>query len=197
MTPALARHFELLGEKLQQGASIFDALPDSIGGLALCDGLWRIYSRSWPEGGITTWNKSSPWAMSWKQLLQPGLYSFGEDVFGNQIVVLHDSAQSYLWNHEDGSCHALLVPPDELFETVFRSGLDWIDFYHDGSLEVARRMGRISDGEHLHWITPGILGGSVSLGNVTVVKRDSHLVGHAMLWAQVAGLPPGTTVIAR
>jgi hypothetical protein len=187
----------VLRENLARAIPPSDALPDCVGGFELCEGLWRFFSNAWPNGGIRLWNEKNPWSAYWGPLLPSGFYSFGEDVFGNQLALLRNHHQVFLWNHENGECHDLLVGPLELLETVFESGVEWIDFYQDGSTSVARSFGRVPKDSHLHWTTPLILGGQVSLENVTVVGREAHLVGHAKLWFQVSGIPPGNAVLPQ
>jgi hypothetical protein len=174
-----------------------DALSVVIGGLDLADGLWRFYSSSWPTAGIRAWNRSAAWRQHWLRFLPEGLFCFGEDVFGNQLSLLPGSQNVFIWNHENGECHDLLVGPPDLIQTILESGLDWIDFYGDGSPNIARGFGAVPCGSHLHWVTPLILGGQVRPDNVALVEREAHLVGHAETWDQVAGLPPGRVVILQ
>ncbi len=141
-------------------------------------------------GGIAGWN-SRAWKPLWQSFLPTGLFCFGEDVFGSQLAVVEGFKNAVLWNHENGECFNLLVSPCELLRTVLGSGLDWIDFYSEGSLAVARLYGAVPLDSHLHWTTPLILGGRVSRDNLTVVEREQHLAGHAKLWSQVGGLPIG------
>jgi len=197
MTSLFRDNINLLRNKIDKHIQPADALPDSVGGLEMCDGLWRFFSHIWPDRGIRSWNETSRWRTSWDGVLPAGLYSFGEDVFGNQLVLLPQHKQVFLWNHENGECHDLLVAPVELLETGFESGLEWIDFYGDGSLSVARRYGHVSRDSHLHWVTPLILGGKIDLDNIAPVEREAHLVGHAKLWLEVSGLAPGTAMVPR
>jgi len=197
MTPLTLQHVARLDELLAGGAVPAVTFPQAIGGTSVCDGFWRFFSGSWPEGGISAWNTTSSWKTQWQPFLPPGLFSFGEDVFGNQLVQVSGCDNVLLWNHESGECHDLLVGPCELLRTVVESGIDWIDFYSDGSLPTAMLYGTVSLDMNLHWTIPLILGGEVLPENVSVVQRESHLVGHADLWSQVSGLPPGTTVIPR
>jgi hypothetical protein len=196
MTSLSKENLHLLRKELTTSVDPSNALRDSVGGRELCDGLWRLFSDSFPSGGTRYWNETSPWRVSWGHFLAPELYSFGEDVFGNQLVLLPQHEEAYLWNHENGECHDLLVSPLELLETVFENGLEWIDFYGDGSLSIARRYGQVPTNSHLHWTTPLILGGQVSFENVSLVERETHLVGHAKLWFQVSGLAAGTEIVS-
>jgi hypothetical protein len=139
----------------------------------------------------------SPWKSQWKPFLPAGTFSFGEDVFGNQLALASGRDNILLWNHENSECHDLLVSPQELVRMAAESGIDWIDFYSDGSLVVARECGPVPLDAHLHWTTPLIFGCRVSRDNISLVEREPHLVGHAKLWSQVSGLPPGTTVVPR
>jgi hypothetical protein len=197
MTPLSLAHVTHLDELLRSGADRSVAFARAIGGTAAGAGFWRFFSESWPEGGISGWNAGSSWKSHWRAVLPAGFLSFGEDVFGNQLVLANGCASALLWNHENGECDDLLVGPCELLQTVLESGLDWIDFYTDGSLGIARQYGPVPLDVHLHWTTPLILGGRVSRDNVSVVKRERHLVSHAMIWAQVSVLPPGTRVVPR
>ena len=158
-------------------------LPASVGNTVASEGLWRFFSDTFPPRGVHWWNNSSGWKEHWKPFLPAGLFSFGEDIFGNQLVIIPNQANVFLWNHEDGGFADLLLAPAELLSTVAESGIDWIDFYGNGSLEVARSYRRIPDDSHLHWTTPLILGGTVGLENLSVVERERHLVGHAKLWS--------------
>ena len=197
MTPLSLEHLARLDELVSGGMALPAAFPEAVGGTAVCDGIWRFYSDSWPQGGIAGWNRGSSWKSHWQQFLPPSLFAFGEDVFGNQLVFINGIENTVLWNHENGECFDLLVAPCELLRTALDSGIDWIDFYSDGSLAIARQYGAVPLDMHLHWTTPLILGGQVNRDNLNLVQREPHLVGHAKLWSQVAGLPPGTAVIPR
>lgn len=190
-------HVRVLEERIAGGTPPETALPAAVGNTVAGGGLWRLFSDTFPPQGVRWWNESSAWREHWKPLLPAGLFSFGEDVFGNQLVVVPGEENVFLWNHEDGAFFDLLLTPAELLSTVAESGIDWMDFYGNGSLEVARNYGRIPDDSHLHWNTPLILGGAVSSDNLSVVERERHLVGHAKLWFQVRGLEPGSTVHAK
>jgi hypothetical protein len=190
-------HIVALRAQLDMGIAARSAVPEALGTARTADGLWRFYSGSWPGQGIEWWNSASPWKDHWNRFLPPGLFSFAEDVFGNQLVVIDGREEVYLLNHENAEGHTLYVGPVELLSTVVESGIDWIDFYADGSLRLARGFGAVPEDSHLHWTTPLILGGAVARDNLSVVPRDQHHVGHAKLWAQVAGLPPGTAVMPK
>lgn len=187
MTPLSLQHIARLDELLANGGTPPLAIPQSIGGTILCDGIWRFFSDSWPSGGISGWNEGSSWKSNWQSFLPSELFSFGEDVFGNQLVLVGGCDNALLWNHENGECHDLFVGPCDLLKTAIESGIDWIDFYSDNSLAVARRHGELRLNMHLHWTAPLILGGDVCSSNISLVEREPHLVGHAKLWAQVAG----------
>ena len=187
-------HVRLLEEGIAGGTALEAALPAYVGNAVAGGGPWRFFSHTFPSRGVRWWNESSAWKEHWKSLLPAKLFSFGEDVFGNQLVIVPGEENVFLWSHEDGVIVDLLLAPVELLSTVAESGIDWIDSYGNGSLEVARDYGKIPDDSHLHWTTPLVLGGSVSLDNVSVVERERHLVGHAKLWFQARGLEPGATV---
>lgn len=184
-----------LKHALDGGLPITDALPRTIGGTVVCDGLWRFYSDSWPQGGIQRWNSSSQWKQNWSEFLPAGGIAFGEDVFGNQLMIVAGKAPVFLWDHENGECVDLIADPVELLAVSVDSGIDWIDFYENGTLAVGRRLGSVDRASHLHWTRPLTLGGDVSEANVSIVERESHLAGHADLWKQLRDLPPGTELI--
>jgi len=190
-------HLACLTELLEQGTDITDGLPWAIGDTETCESLWRFYSNLWPTGGIGTWNATSAWKRKWEPLLPPGAYAFGEDIFGNQLIVIRGENNVFLWNHENGDCADLYCDPVTLLTTVLNDGIDWVDQYCDGSLTVARQFSPISRDSHLHWTTPLILGGVVRDSNISVVERESHLAGHAELWSQLRGLPFGTSIIPK
>jgi hypothetical protein len=190
-------HIVGLRAQLDRGVALNIALPSALEATQTAGGLWRFYSSSWPGQGINWWNSDSPWRVHWQRFLPQSLFSFAEDVFGNQLFVIPGRDEAYLLNHENAECHGLHVGPSDLLSNVLESGIDWIDFYGDGSLQVARDFGAVPDDSNLHWTTPLILGGSVWRANVSIVPRDQHHVGHAKLWAQISGLPSGTAVIPR
>ena len=197
MMPLMLQQVNRLDELLASGTTPPAALPQAIGGTTVCDGIWRFFSNSWPQGGISGWNFGSSWKSHWEPFLPLGFFSFGEDVFGNQLVLVKSCDNALLWNHENGECCDLLVGPSDLMRTALDNGIDWIDFYRDGSLVIARQYGPVPLNMHLDWITPLILNGRVAHDNVSLLERDLHLVGHSQIWSQVADLPPGTTVIPR
>jgi hypothetical protein len=188
MKPLSLQDLDRLDELLSDGTVFSTASPQAIGETSASQGLWRFFSNSWPQGGISGWNTGSQWVSFWRPFLPPGLFSFGEDVFGNQLILTTDCQNVLLWNHENGECNDLLVPPPELLRTVLQNGLEWIDFYSDGSPATAREFGAVPLDMHLHWTTPLILGGQVAHNNILLVERQAHLVGHAKLWSQIARL---------
>lgn len=187
-------HIARLEASIEQGSSLLDALPKVIGDSEACSGLWRFYSESWPAGGIQEWNSGSRWKHHWEAFLPPGAFAFGEDVFGNQLIVVPGEDDVLMWNHENGESTDLYLDPVNLLKTALNDGIDWIDLYGDGSLAVAKRFGHVARESHLHWTTPLILGGVVNDSNISVVERELHLVGHANLWSQIRDLPPGTAI---
>jgi hypothetical protein len=197
MTPLSLQHLARFDELVAGGTALPAAFPQAVGETSVCDGIWRFFSNPWPQGGISGWNVGSSWKAHWQPYLPSGLFSFGEDVFGNQLALVNGCGNAVLWNHENGQCFDLLVGPRELLRTAQERGIDWIDFYADGSLAVARQYGAVPLEMHLHWTTPLVLGGLVARDNISLVQREPHLVGHAKLWSQVSGLPPGTAVSPR
>jgi hypothetical protein len=96
MTPLLAEHVATLNELTLEGMVATRALPRSVGGTQACEGLWRFFSDSWPVGGAEAWNSTSSWKTAWQPYLPQGLFSFGEDVFGNQLVVVNRRENVFL-----------------------------------------------------------------------------------------------------
>lgn len=197
MIPLSVQHVVNLDALLANGTVPSIAFPESVGETTLCGGVWRLYSNVWPRGGITAWNKGSEWKNQWQSFLPSDVFAFGEDVFGNQLFFVNGFENALLWNHENSDCFDLLLKPCELLMTVLKNGADWIDFYADGSLSVAKEYGSVPKEMHLHWTTPLVLGGEVTRENLSLAQRESHLVGHAKLWSQLAVLPPGTEIKPR
>lgn len=195
MRDVSAQDCSQLRQELSASVFLQDALPRVIGETQAGGGLWRFFSARYPGGGVAQWNSHSSWKQGWK--LEPTqIYAFGEDLFGNQLIIRPGVENVHLWNHENGGVVDLLLDPATLLETVVESGIEWIDFYGDGSLKIAeKKIMDVPPECHLHWTTPLILGGQVSTGNTSVVERNMHLVGHAKLWAQLRGLDPGTFVV--
>jgi hypothetical protein len=184
-----------LRQDLSNSVSLVDALSKNIGGSHIPGGLWRFFSEYYPKGGITEWNSFSGWKQEW-ELPTNILYAFGEDLFGNQLIILHAVENVHLWNHENGDVIDMLLDPASLLETIIQSGIDWIDFYNDESAKIAeKRIMDVPIESHLHWTTPLILGGRISLENTSIVERSLHLRGHAKLWKQLSGYDPGTIII--
>lgn len=168
------------------------AIAVSIGGSTLADGIWRFFSPTLPAGGVDKWNKE--WRTAWGIQSQT-LFSFGEDVFGNQLVLTAAAANVHIFDHEDGSCADLGMNITDVLRGGLDHGLDWIDFYQNGSLQIAKEfVETLSWEQHLHWLTPLIIGGTIARENLRIVERLAHLRGHVNLWRQIANLPPGTEV---
>jgi hypothetical protein len=182
MTELSQAHVVSLDRLLTSGASLPTAFSQSIGGTYVSGMIWRFFSDSWPEGGIAGWNDETGWKVHWAGQLPTQMFSFGEDLFGNQLALAKNIKNVLLWDHETGECHDLFVAPCELLKTVIASGIDWVDFYSNGSLAIAREYGDVPLDMHLHWTTPLFLGGAVTLANVSLVPRQPHLIGHGKLW---------------
>lgn len=197
MTTLSLQHLVRLDELLAGGTVPRIALPRAIGETCVCDDIWRFFSDSWPDGGVLHWNCGSSWKSQWQPFLPPGLFSFGEDVFGNQLVLVDGYENVFLWDHESGGSHDLFLGPSDLLRTALESGIDWIEFYSNRSLMIARKFGAVPLDMHLDWTTPLILGGEIAPQNTALLERDSHLVGHAQIWSQVRDLPPGTAVMPK
>lgn len=187
-------HLRVLQQQIAAGSGLKEALASSIGNTVACDAQWRFFGETLPECGVERWNEGSLWKQHWKPFLPTGFFSFGEDVFGNQLVFASGQTSVQLWNHENGEMDDLLLDAMELLSTLVENGIEWIDFYQDGSLAIAREFGSIPTNCHLHWTTPLILGGAIIIENISVVEREQHLVGHAKLWRQIQGLEPGNMV---
>jgi hypothetical protein len=172
------------------------SLERAIGGTVAAAGLWRFFSTSYPVGGAVGWN-SADWRREW-QSLTGDFQAFGEDVFGNQLVLRPREENAFLWHHEDGQFHDLLLDPVLLIESVESGGVEWVDFYQNGCLDVARpRLESLSPDDHLHWVTPLILGGQIETGNLEAIDRMQHLGGHAELWRKIGHLPLGTHIVFK
>lgn len=185
---------ERLRQELSESVSLLQALSKNIGEAHVAGGLWRFFSAHFPNCGVGEWNSHSAWKREWE--IEPThFHAFGEDLFGNQLVILPGVENVHLWNHENGDLVDLDLGPVTLVETVVQSGIDWIDFYSDGSLKTAEMKIMDVPAEcHLHWTAPLILGGQVSIENTSVVERSLHLVGHAKLWRKLRGCDPGTII---
>ncbi len=184
-----------LKQSLDAGTPLPEALTIALGNTEAAGGLWRFFSSDWPGAGVEHWNSTSEWKRHWQPFLPGQVFAFGEDVFGNQLLAEPGVETVQLWNHENGECSDLFADPVTLISVVCSKGIEWIDFYSDGSLDVARRRLPLARSHHLHWTTPLVLGGRPIDANVSLVEREPHLVGHAKLWRQIGGLPPGTRVI--
>lgn len=179
-----------LRASLAGGVSPREALLECVGGTVLCNGLWRLYSAAHPKCGVDHWNEE--WCLAWG-LSKENVFAFGEDVFGNQLILTAQGTTVYLCDHENGSCHDLDLGVADLLEAGIVHGLSWIDFYSNGSLDIAKGfLTTVTWEQHLHWTQPLILGGAIAAQNVSVVDRVLHLSGHAKLWKQLSGLPAGT-----
>jgi hypothetical protein len=182
-----------LSEAIPLSAALASALADT----QIANGLWRFFSKHYPTGGVAKWNEGAIWKEAWS-LHTNQIYAFGEDILGNQLIVQPGEANTFLWNHENGEIVDLLLDPVTLIETVAESGLGWIDFYNNGSLQIAERKLPDTPLEcHQHWTTPLILGGQINEMNISIVERAMHLIGHAKLWKQLQGCDPGTSVIVN
>lgn len=180
-----------LGPSLSNPELIVGVLGDLTAG----QGLWRFYSASFPEGGVEAWNScDSSWRQAWGATLGT-LDAFGEDVFGNQLLLRPDGQSVLIWRHESGVIEDTELDLATILEASLSNALDWLDFYSDGSPAVARLFrDEISKDRHLHWVTPLVLGGSVDASNILLVERVTHLLGHAKLWQQIGDLPAGASI---
>lgn len=186
------KHVELLAKTVASGTRRDAALAETIGGRDVCGGFWRFYSTSWPVGGAHQWNVFIQ--ETWREFLPPGLWSFGEDILGNQLVLMPDDPYVFLWNHENGELNDLSVGPFDLLSCVIENGVAWVDFYHGEQFEVCKCLAPFSRDMHLHWVTPLVLGGAINVQNLQSLERDLHIKGHAELWSQIYDLPPGAQI---
>jgi len=176
---------------------VLTLVADTIGGTVTANGLWRIFGRSAPPPGVVQWNEPTLWKTCWGEVARDKT-CIGEDIFGNQLVCIPETADLLIWDHESGSLFTLEAPPDVALAAVLEHGIDWIEFYKNGSPRIAlHRLPDVPDTSHLHWTMPLVLGGAVDVNNTSIVERTKHLIGHAMLWQQVRDLPPGTKVIIK
>jgi len=181
---------------LSSDASL-EAVVSIVGDRTLGAGAWRFFGQQFPEGGIAAWNSpAAAWRLEWGESLL-GLLTFGEDVFGNQLLFSPGAGPVRIWMHENGEVVNTELDLATIAEAAMQNGLGWLDPYADGSLDAAADFGLPAPTNHLHWQTPLVLGGSVEVANLTLVEREAHLMGHAKLWARIGGLPPGTHVVVR
>jgi hypothetical protein len=177
---------------LEKGMPPDQAIGSAVGSTSLAGGAWRIF----PEGDVAAWNDSD-WKHAWRGLTDD-FYAFGEDVFGNQLVLRADVPNVLLWDHETGEFHDLYLDVAPLLETVMASGVGWVEPYHDDSLAVATpSVAGLSPEMHLHWVQPLVLNGKVEAANLAPIARGRHLLGHAGLWRQIRDAPAGTTIVVR
>lgn len=197
MPPITLNDIDILRRNISEDFNLVEALK-KLQAVTLAEGVWRIFSENYPpDGGIESWNNNSPWKPEWG-LGKTDFLFFGEDLFGNQLVIKLNQKSAFLWNHENGELNDLFLDVPTLLENVLTQGLAWIDFYTSEVLEIARANAcNLSPVCHLHWTTPLILGGRVSSSNISIVERCSHLIGHAKLWRRVGNMPHGTIVIPK
>lgn len=192
----LPEDLDPLRRLLDEGRSVHSAIESLLGGKALASGFWRIFSAAWPSGGAAAWN-GGDWRGAWADM-SAGFYCVGEDVFGNQLALVPNGDEVYLWDHETGALNGLHLDPLALLESVVVGGVGWIDAYANGCLEIAGpRVAALPLDSHLHWVVPLALGGGVSEANLAPIERTAHLIGHAKLWRQVGGVAPGTRIVVR
>jgi len=190
-------HIVQCREAVGRGTRVAESLVKYVGGHQLASGLWRLFSGTFPPGGAMTWNSPEIWKGAWG-LSADAFFAFGEDLFGNQLVIPAGGDVAMIWNHESGELADLVLGPIELLDTCLDSGLGWIEFYTPAMLEVGRvQLPEVPNDSHLHWTTPLILGGSVLPSNTSVVERRQHLEGHAALHRQISGLDHGAFVIPK
>lgn len=192
MNPLTTQQVALLQSTLEHGSVVRETVAAFIGGTVVGGGLWRFFSSGHPSIGIDGWNDR--WCAAWA-LPKESIFAFGEDVFGNQLLLTSKESTVYVCDHENGSCHDLELGPTDLLAAVLQHGLSWIDFYSNGSPDVAMEfLASLGWEQHLHWTQPLVLGGPVTAQNVSIVDRFAHLTGHAKLWTQISGAPPGTEI---
>lgn len=176
-------------------ASTRACLAKVLGGKGVASGFWRFFSRTHPACGTGEWNLR--WCRSWG-LAPENVYSFGEDLFGNQLLIFMGRTSAYVLDHEDGECHDTQLSVDDLVEAVLDNGVGWLDFYANGANTIGVDFVAQVDWEsHLHWVQPLSLGGRVSRDNVSIVERMAHLVGHERLWERIRDAAPGDEILPQ
>lgn len=185
-----------LKRRTSAGEPWTEVAPSVLGGTLADDGFWRFFGS--PELGLlslTEWNAPDLWKHAWRGLAS--LTFWGEDVFGNQIL-LDGEGKVFLWNHENASAIETGFDLPTVLETCLGHGLGWIDFYSDGSYLLAKdRQIGLPIGSHWHWIQPRIMGGQATATNLTPIERVKHLIAHGQLWLQVRGMSPGDRIILK
>lgn len=185
-------HIARLKDALSQGQSPQRAISACLGGATAGEGVRRFFSPRHPQSGVERWNEE--WCAAWG-ISNENCFAFGEDIFGNQLLLIANERNVYTCDHENGSCIDLELSLIELLESVAIHGLTWIDFYSNGSIPIAQQYStRVSWEQHLHWTQPLILGGAISSSNITVVNRFEHLTGHSKLWSQISRSAPGSEI---
>ncbi len=179
---------------VDSGEQVADALLKVGGRDLLFANTWRFFSTEFPPGGPDTVN-----AAAWRQVWRlRSFHPFGEDVFGNLLVLLPGLPNAHFVDHECGAVHDLLLDPVTLIEVCATDGLGWLDPYAGDALRVAEtEVGALLPDHHLHWVTPLILGGRAERANVMSLPREQHMRGHAELWSQIRDVPPGAWVVPR
>jgi hypothetical protein len=185
-----------LKDGLATGRPLSEVVTTVVDGRLVDNGFWRFFGFN--ELGplsLAEWNGPTLWKHAWRGLAD--LTFWGEDVFGNQLL-LDTNGNVILWDHENASTTATGFDLVTVLDTSLTYGLGWLDFYSDGSYLLAKdRQVELPIGSHWHWIQPLILGGQVAAKNMTAVERVPHLIGHAQLWLQVRGMPPGSHVVPK
>jgi len=168
------------------------ALMETLGSKVTASGFWRFFSENSPSCGAEEWNRC--WCTAWG-LSGEAVCAFGEDLLGNQLLVLSGRPSAFICDHENGDCHDTELSACDLVDAVRKHGVGWIDFYATGASDIAQGFLEDVDwGSHLHWAHPLVLGGSVTRENATIVERMAHLVGHRKLWQQIRGVAPGNEI---
>lgn len=177
---------------IAEGHLLSGLLPQCVGGKGLEGGMWRLFSKTHPSCGLEEWNQE--WCSAWG-ITDESVLAFGEDIFGNQLLVVQSHSTIYLCDHENGSCHDLELEVIDLLDSVVHHGIEWIDFYSKETMKVGRYyLPRLTWEQHVHWTQPLILNGEMTMQNTSIVDRLAHMQGHAQLWAQVSGLSHGDEV---
>jgi hypothetical protein len=180
-----------LQHALETGAPMAVAVSSALGGLTL-DGIVRFFGADCPPGGVDAWNRAA-WRAEWA--LGGDVRCLGEDCFGNQLLCPSSDVVAW-WNHETGDTYDLEVDVVTLVSVGIDSGVRWLDCYRDIDFSSVESLVKaLSMREHLHWVTPLVLGGDRNATNLQAVERNAHMTGHAELWRKIGRLPPGTRVV--
>jgi hypothetical protein len=172
-----------------------EVVPSILDHITLDHGFWRFFGSSNDSDPYShaAWNAPDLWKHAWQGLASRTFW--GEDLFGNQIL-LDNQANVFLWDHENASISQTDLDLLTILETSLQHGLGWLDFYADGSHALVKnRQAELPIDSHWHWIDPKILGGPITLANLSPILRVQHMTAHGQIWMQLREIPPGTQIV--